>query len=285
MKTQSGKNYVHPYNTDLVERYMQISVNGESPQTVYFKNTFCWDTFKNTIIDISLQAGDNTLIFSNDNSYKFSAVQDDFTPRLDRFIIAPASLPEAASATDMTQVEPPRSTEPPSTPTPEPEATATAPAESTPAPTAIPTAIPQKTAVPVKPSPSPVKTPQTTTPSSTPEITQTAKKQKITTLKQVKKYTVLVKWKKDKKAIGYQIQYATNRKFNKTKKNMDKEKQDYRKNQKSENRQNLLCKGKDRLYQKEMGEIQPSKNNKNKTEIKECLLRKTSSYAIVCALI
>lgn len=90
MKTQSGKNYVHPYNTDLVERYMQIEVNGGTPQTVYFKNTFCWDTFKNVVIDVRLNAGENTIRMSNDNSYKFSTVQDDFAPRLDKFIIAPA---------------------------------------------------------------------------------------------------------------------------------------------------------------------------------------------------
>ena len=92
MKTQDGKNYVHPYNTDLVERYMQISVNGGIPQTVYFRNTLCWNTYRNTIIDLALKEGENTITFTNDNSYKFSSVQDDFTPRLDKFAIAPAVI-------------------------------------------------------------------------------------------------------------------------------------------------------------------------------------------------
>lgn len=106
MKTQSGKNYVHPYNTDLVERYMQISVNDETPQTVYFKNTFCWDTFKNVIVDVKLQKGENIITFGNDNSYKFSSVQDDFSPRLDKFIIAPAKT--RADTTDIYEVKWPK---------------------------------------------------------------------------------------------------------------------------------------------------------------------------------
>lgn len=104
MKTQSGSNYVHPYNTDLVERYMQISVNQGTPQTVYFKNTFCWDTFKNTVVDVKLQKGNNTITFTNDNSYKFSALQDDFAPRLDKFMIAPVKT--TAMSTQMYQVKP-----------------------------------------------------------------------------------------------------------------------------------------------------------------------------------
>ncbi len=97
MKTQAGKDYVHPYNTDLVERYMQVSINGNPPQTVYFKNTFCWDTYKNTIVDITLDKGNNVLTFTNDNSYQFSSVQDDFTPRMDKFVIAPAKITSAST--------------------------------------------------------------------------------------------------------------------------------------------------------------------------------------------
>ncbi|CUX35770.1 LamG-like jellyroll fold domain-containing protein [Clostridium sp. C105KSO13] len=95
MKTQSGNNYVHPYNTDLVERYAQVTVNGEMPQTVYFRNTFCWDVYKNIVMDVTLKAGENVITLTNDNSYKFSEVQDDFTPRFDKFEIAPAVAAQA----------------------------------------------------------------------------------------------------------------------------------------------------------------------------------------------
>ena len=96
--TENGTPYVHPYNVDLVERYAQISVNGGTPQTVYFKNTFSWDVFKNVIIDVKLNAGVNTITLSNDNSYKFSSVQDDFTPRFDKFVIAPLTASGTPSA-------------------------------------------------------------------------------------------------------------------------------------------------------------------------------------------
>ena len=38
--------YVHPYNTDLIERYAQIVVNDNEPETVYFRNTLSWDMIK-----------------------------------------------------------------------------------------------------------------------------------------------------------------------------------------------------------------------------------------------
>lgn len=92
MRTQDGNNYVHPYNIDLVERYAQIRVNGGETKTVYFRNTFCWDVFKNVVIDVELEEGANTIRITNDNSYKFSEVQDDFTPRFDKFVFAPVVL-------------------------------------------------------------------------------------------------------------------------------------------------------------------------------------------------
>ncbi|MBO5372697.1 MAG: leucine-rich repeat protein [Lachnospiraceae bacterium] len=92
MKDSSGNNYVHPYNTDLVERYAQIVVNGAEAETVYFRNTNSWEVFENVIMDVELKAGENTISFSNDNSYKFSEVVDDYAPRFDKFEIAPAML-------------------------------------------------------------------------------------------------------------------------------------------------------------------------------------------------
>ena len=91
MKTSSGKAYVHPYNTDLVERYAQISVNGREPETVYFRNTFSWDVFRDHSIDVELKEGTNTIKFSNDNSYKFSELQDDYAPRFDKIKLTPVS--------------------------------------------------------------------------------------------------------------------------------------------------------------------------------------------------
>lgn len=83
--------YLHPYNTDLVERYAQIVVNDQTPQTVYFKNTLSWNTVKNHVIDINLDAGENTITLYNDNSYQFNDVVQ-YAPHFDKFEIAKATL-------------------------------------------------------------------------------------------------------------------------------------------------------------------------------------------------
>ena len=83
--------YLHPYNTDLVERYAQIVVNGGTAQTVYFKNTLSWDTVKNHVVDIELNAGENKITIYNDNSYRFNN-NIQYAPHFDKFEIAKSSL-------------------------------------------------------------------------------------------------------------------------------------------------------------------------------------------------
>lgn len=92
MKKDDGGNYVHPYNTDLIERYAQICVNDAEPETVYFRNTLSWDVFRNVVMDVSLNKGSNHITIYNDNTYKFSEVVDDFAPQFDRFDITPAYM-------------------------------------------------------------------------------------------------------------------------------------------------------------------------------------------------
>lgn len=246
MKTQSGKNYVHPYNTDLVERYMQISVNAGTPQTVYFKNTFCWDTFKNTVVDVKLNKGSNQITFTNDNSYKFSSLQDDFTPRLDKFVLAPAQT--AAMAMEMSVVEKaqevPQNTE-----------SGTAPIVSNGKEVNPISGIParlkkvwgnktftlkakavgritykssNKKVVTVGAKTGKVKIKgcgkavitvvaagddQYQASTKTIAVTVVPRKQKITSLKSKTANTLVVAWKKDKKASGYQIRFSASKKF------------------------------------------------------------------------
>lgn len=59
----------HSYNNNVVERYAQVSVNGSSPKTVYFKNTISWQQYATLTIDVKLQKGKNTIKFSNNNTY------------------------------------------------------------------------------------------------------------------------------------------------------------------------------------------------------------------------
>ncbi|ADU29372.1 FIMAH domain-containing protein [Evansella cellulosilytica] len=83
--------YIHPYNKDLVERYAQVVVNDQTPQTVYFINTLSWDSVRNHVIDIELEAGENTITLYNDNSYRFNDVIQ-YAPHFDKFEIAKASI-------------------------------------------------------------------------------------------------------------------------------------------------------------------------------------------------
>ncbi len=227
MKTQAGQNYVHPYNTDLVERYMQISVNNGTPQTVYFRNTFCWDTYKNTIVDVKLQKGENVITFTNDNSYKFSQLQDDFAPRLDKFVIAPAKIAGAPEEI----VNPPVKKE--NTITGIASSikkvygnkgftlqakgqgaityTSNAPKVVTVGKTDGKVSIKGcgKAVITITAAGNSYYKPAT----KTVTVTVAPKKAVISSVKSTAKKTIAVKWKKDAKSDGYQVQYSTSKKF------------------------------------------------------------------------
>ena len=203
MITQYGEYYVHPYNTDLVERYVQVEVNGESPQTVYCRNTLCWDTYKNTVMDVVLKEGTNTITISNDNSYKFSSLQDDFTPRLDNFEIAPAKIyEEKPDVTDKPDV------------TEEPAATDKPSAAEEPAATDKPDAADNPAAADRLDV---LKNPVSDTGNviSDNDTNKRPGRVKILKLKLTKNKRLTVKWKKDVMADGYKLQYALNKKLNK----------------------------------------------------------------------
>lgn len=91
MQKTDGSTYVHPYNIDLVERYAQIKVNNNEPETVYFRNTMSWDTFKTLDVQAQLNAGDNTIRIYNDNSYQFSSLVNSTAPEIDIITISKQS--------------------------------------------------------------------------------------------------------------------------------------------------------------------------------------------------
>ena len=91
MKKTDGSTYVHPYNIDLVERYAQIKVNDSEPETVYFRNTMSWDTYKTMDIQLQLDAGENTIKIYNDNSYQFSELVNSTAPEIDTISVAKLS--------------------------------------------------------------------------------------------------------------------------------------------------------------------------------------------------
>lgn len=62
---------VHSYNVDLIERYITVDAGGET-QTLWCRNTYSWDTVKTATLNLELEAGENTIVFSNDGSVKFN---------------------------------------------------------------------------------------------------------------------------------------------------------------------------------------------------------------------
>lgn len=71
---------VHSYNVDLVERYITVETNGDK-QTLWCRNTYSWDTVKTATLNISLEAGENTIKLSNDGSVKFNN-RDSYAPHI-----------------------------------------------------------------------------------------------------------------------------------------------------------------------------------------------------------
>jgi len=69
------------YNTNVVDRYADISVNGGASQRVYFRNTLGWSNWWTTVVNVDLVAGNNTIKFGNSTWY---------APDLDRIQIAAA---------------------------------------------------------------------------------------------------------------------------------------------------------------------------------------------------
>ncbi|WP_322905912.1 CBM35 domain-containing protein [Paenibacillus sp. SGZ-1009] len=59
----------HEYNTNIVDRISNITVNGDQTQTRYFFNTRSWSNFQTVTFDVQLKAGANTIKFSNADGY------------------------------------------------------------------------------------------------------------------------------------------------------------------------------------------------------------------------
>ncbi|WP_043625684.1 carbohydrate-binding protein [Nonomuraea candida] len=68
------------YNTNIVDRYADISVNGGAARRHYFRNTLGWSNFRTTVGDVVLAAGANTITFANAST--------GYAPDIDRIQIA-----------------------------------------------------------------------------------------------------------------------------------------------------------------------------------------------------
>jgi hypothetical protein len=71
----------HSYNSQIVDRWAEIRVNGQNPQKVYFRNTFAWNNYQTRVVDVKLAAGRNTIEFSN-------PIKGVFAPNIERIEVA-----------------------------------------------------------------------------------------------------------------------------------------------------------------------------------------------------
>ncbi|RVX41625.1 carbohydrate binding protein with CBM6 domain [Nonomuraea polychroma] len=53
------------YNSNIVDRYADISAGGGAPVRHYFRNTLGWSNYRTTVVDVVLAAGANTITFGN----------------------------------------------------------------------------------------------------------------------------------------------------------------------------------------------------------------------------
>ena len=68
------------YNSNIVDRYAEISVNGGTATKVYFRNTLGWSNYRTRVVDVDLAAGANTITFGNAST--------GYAPNIDRIQIA-----------------------------------------------------------------------------------------------------------------------------------------------------------------------------------------------------
>lgn len=62
---------VHSYNVDLIERYLTVAVNGGAAQTLWCRNTCSWQTVSTATLGVTLAAGENTVVLSNNGQHRF----------------------------------------------------------------------------------------------------------------------------------------------------------------------------------------------------------------------
>lgn len=89
----------HPYNTDIISRPIDISVNGGDSTRFWFKNTWSWGNWWARGVPVTLDEGINTITLYNDPANSATApdcpspcmpvLDSPWAPNLDKFEIAP----------------------------------------------------------------------------------------------------------------------------------------------------------------------------------------------------
>ncbi len=71
---------VHDYNVDLIERYLTVTVGGES-KDIFTRNTYSKFTYKTMTFNLTLKEGDNTVTITNSGNYIFHNMEA-FAPQI-----------------------------------------------------------------------------------------------------------------------------------------------------------------------------------------------------------
>ena len=69
--SNNDENGVHSYNVDLVERYVTVTVGGES-HDLYCRNTYSWENYKTVSLAVELEKGENIIILTNSGDRNFN---------------------------------------------------------------------------------------------------------------------------------------------------------------------------------------------------------------------
>ena len=64
----------HDYNVDLIERYLTVSVNGSEGRDIFCRNTCSAYTYKTMTFNVTLEKGENEILFTNSGSYSFASL-------------------------------------------------------------------------------------------------------------------------------------------------------------------------------------------------------------------
>ena len=81
---------VHSYNVDLLESYVTVSVNDGDTVNLWCRNTYSWETQKTATIYVYLEAGENTVTFTNEGSSIFNDTADS-APRIYAVTFSPVT--------------------------------------------------------------------------------------------------------------------------------------------------------------------------------------------------
>ncbi|MEV3936534.1 CBM35 domain-containing protein [Glycomyces sp. NPDC049804] len=79
----------HAYNTDIISRYAEFTVNGEAAATVPMRATWSWNDFWSYPLIVDLEPGTNTIEIGNPGLFTGIGDRQGRTADFDRFEIAP----------------------------------------------------------------------------------------------------------------------------------------------------------------------------------------------------